>query len=123
MGDCGVCIYSNAESDCEFVDVSFRKARKAHKCSECGRRIEVGEKYEHYWGKYGGECSAIDTCAQCAEIADGFYCDCRVFGGGLWESMWEVMGGLTTSCFDKLTTPEAKAFLRERWMKWKGLRA
>lgn len=121
MTDCGVCIYSDADGTCDFADVSVRKARKFHRCSECGRRIEIGQRYEHYWGKYDGEVSAIDTCLLCAEIAEAFYCDARMFGGGLWESMDYVMGELTTSCFDKLSTPEAKAFLRERWMKWKGL--
>lgn len=121
MSECGVCIYSDCDEPCEFADVSMRKARKPHKCSECGRRINPGEKYEHYWGKFDGEVSAIDTCAVCAEIADAFYCDGRLYGGGLWESMEQVMGSLTTTCFDKLTSPEAKVYLRERWMQWKGL--
>jgi hypothetical protein len=41
----------------------------------------------------------------------------------LWPDMEEVFGKLTTSCFDKLQTPEAKAELRRRWMEWKGLSA
>jgi len=28
---------------------------------------------------------------------------------------------LTTSCFDKLQTSEAKAELQRRWLAWKGL--
>jgi predicted RNA-binding Zn-ribbon protein involved in translation (DUF1610 family) len=121
MSDCGVCIYADADGYSELCDVTIRKARKPHRCSECGRQIKVGEKYEHYWGKWEGETAAIDTCIICSEIANAFYCDGRLYGGGLWDSMAYVMGELTTSCFDKLETPEAKAELRRRWMAWKGL--
>ena len=119
MSNCGVCIYSDADGYSEFADVSMRKARKPHRCSECGKTISPGDRYEHYWGKYDGEVCAIDTCAVCAEIADAFYCDGRMYGGGLWESMWYVFPDLKTSCFDKLYTPEAKEELRRRWIEWK----
>lgn len=122
MSDCGVCIYSDCNSYCDpsgFQDVRIHKARKEHRCCECGEVIRIGQRYERYAGKHEGEFCSIDTCLPCAEIADAFYCDGRLYGGGLWESMSYVMSELTTSCFDKLTTPEAKEFLRQRWIKWK----
>ncbi len=120
--DCGVCLYSgDADGFSEFFDVTFPVARKSHKCSECGRKIVPGEKYEYTRGKFDGDFWQEKTCLICAEIADAFYCDGRMYGGMLWESMDDVMGELTTSCFDKLKTPEAKAELQRRWMVWKGL--
>src|ERR1700679_2736602 len=117
MSDCGVCLYSDCElsGSGDFCDISYRKARKPHKCCECGKVINPGEKYEHYWGKFDGDTAAIDTCIICAEIADAFYCDGRIFNGELWCRMHDVMGELTTSCFDKLQTPAAKEELRRRW--------
>jgi hypothetical protein len=125
VSDCGVCIYSDCDeygySDFCYVDV--RKARKPHRCCECGKQIEAGEKYEHSRSKFDGDFSSCDTCLICVEIGEAFYCDGRMIGGGLWDNMDYVMDRLTTSCFDKLKTPEAKAELRRRWIEWKGLHA
>jgi hypothetical protein len=124
MSECGVCIYADSDGEsAEFQDVSIRKARKPHRCCECGYEIKPGERYEHYWGKYDGETAAIDTCIICMEIAEAFYCDGRLYGGGLWENMSHVMGELTTTCFDKLSSPEAKAELQRRWIEWKFAQA
>lgn len=126
MSDCGVCLYSDCDgymSAYDFCEVRTPKARKEHRCCECGKTIRIGERYERYAGKYDGDFCSIVTCLICAEIADAFYCDSRLYGGGLWEGMHEIMGELKSSCFDKLQTPEAKAELQRRWMEWKGLTA
>jgi hypothetical protein len=119
LSDCGVCLYSECDGISEFFDCEVRTARKPHRCIECGKQIQPQEKYEYARGKFDGDFWDAHTCLPCAEIADAFYCDSRVYGGGLWENMEYVMGELTTSCFDKLQTPEAKAELRKRWMEWK----
>jgi hypothetical protein len=124
MSDCGVCLSSDFADDCsgEFFDVRVITARKHHNCSECFRPIVPGQRYEYAAGKWDGEFHGIKTCLICAEIAEAFYCDGRLYGGSqLWENMSYIWRELTTSCFDKLKTPEAKAYLREWWMKKKGL--
>jgi len=121
MSDCGACLYSEEDGYSEFCHISIRKARKPHRCCECLKTIMPGDKYEHYWGKYDGDTCAINTCIICAEIADAFYCDSRVYGGGLWDGMHYIMPELTVACFDRLSSPEAKAELQRRWMKWKGI--
>src|SRR5579863_6192523 len=124
MSDCGVCIVvCDFDGIPEFHDVSWPKAREPHKCLECKRVIPVGAKYERSVGKFDGEFFADSTCAECSEIAEAFSCDGKRIIGTLWEDMESVMRELTTTCFDRLTTPEAKAYLRERWMQWKGLSA
>lgn len=122
MSDCGVCIGGvDFDGYPEFHDVTKPKARKQHRCEECGRTIAVGQVYERCSGKFDGDFYSTKTCLPCAEIAEAFYCEGRITGN-LWDDMEDVMDQLTTSCFDKLTTPEAKAYLRERWMQWKGLK-
>jgi len=70
---------------------------------------------------YDGSAHTYKTCPVCAEIAKAFQCDARI-PGELWEGMYEVMGSITTGCFDRLSTPEAKAELERRWMEWKGFK-
>lgn len=118
MGDCGVCL-SGYDGECEFFHQEIRTARKPHVCSECGKPIPVGEKYEHASGQSDDELWDCDTCLICAEIAEAFYCDGRTFGGWLWENMADVMGELTTGCLDCLQTANAKAELMRRWNEWR----
>jgi len=119
MSDCGVCIGGEPEGYCEFFHVEVRKARKPHKCCECGKQILPGEKYEHVRGKHDGEMRTADTCLICREIAEAFYCDGRMFGGELWDAMEYGFEAMTTGCFNRLTTAAAKAELQRRWNGWK----
>ncbi len=118
MSDCGVCL-SGYDGESEFCHEEIRTARKLHVCSECNKRIEIGEKYEHASGKSEGDFWSEDTCLICAEIANAFYCDGRWFGGILWESMEDVFSQMTTGCLDRLETAAAKAELVRRWNEWK----
>jgi hypothetical protein len=40
-------------------------ARKDHKCQECGRLIQVGERYSRERGKFDGRMFTHKTCAHC----------------------------------------------------------
>jgi hypothetical protein len=139
MSDCGVCLYGDY-GGCEGMidDVKIVVIDHDERCCECRKIVPAGDKIEVAVWFDDDEDVEIDedgetvipkqrtpiyTCAVCAEIAEAFYCggDGRIYNGELWEQMSEVMEELTTSCFDRLTTPEAKSELRRRWMKCKGL--
>ena len=120
MSDCGVCLSGGDDGVCEFFSSRIVIARKSHRCDECRRTIVSGIRYEYVALKFDKSFETFNTCTQCVEIANAFYCDRRIIGS-LWEDMNEIMDQLTTSCFEKLSTAEAKLYLRERWMKWKGL--
>lgn len=124
MSDCGVCVYSGLgeSSSYDFHATRVVVGRKRHHCCECGRRIEVGERHVTHSGRYDGDFFSVRCCLICDEIADAFSCDGRLYGN-FWDAMWDVYEYLNVSCFDRLQTPEAKAELRRRWMKWKGLAA
>lgn len=121
MSDCGVCISGYGDGDCTGYRCVIVKAGQDWECSECGCKIPRKSLYElASWfndGSYGN----AKTCLICAEIANAFMCGGRWHGSILWDSMEEVFDKLTTACFDRLKTPEAKAELRQRWMVWKGL--
>ena len=46
------------------------KARKEHKCCECGRIINTGEKYEKIKGIWDGKALRYKTCLPCASLRD-----------------------------------------------------
>lgn len=119
MSDCGVCI-GGFDGYSEFFSEEVRRARKTYKCSECDREIVPGQKYVVLSGKCEGDLWRERCCEVCNEISKAFSCDGRSVGN-LWEEMDYVMDELTTTCFDRLTTPEAKAYLRQRWMEHKEL--
>lgn len=54
--------------DCEqpeFWTQNVRRARKSHRCCECGSDIKPGEQYEAYSGKWDGYVTSYSTCERC----------------------------------------------------------
>ena len=52
----------------EFYNVTTRKARKVHKCKECGGPILPGDKYEYVSGMWDGSVNHFKTCERCRDI-------------------------------------------------------
>lgn len=59
-----------------------QKARKTHKCGECGREIQPGETYTRTWGIWDGFASTYKTCSHCAIPEEwlAINCDGYIFG-------------------------------------------
>ena len=118
---CNVCIGTSDYDGPEFYVLEIRLSRKPHGCRECSRTIERGELYEHVSAKWDGSPATVNTCRQCAEIRNVFSCGEGYVHGRLWENMTEVaFPQLTTAtdCFRELSS-EGKAFLLDKWRKWK----
>jgi len=47
-----------------------RKARKHHKCYECKRVIDIGQKYQYIKGNWDGKWLEFKTCLSCEELRD-----------------------------------------------------
>jgi hypothetical protein len=123
MSTCTVSIggYCDDGAAAEFHNTTKHKCRKPFRCHECNREVETGELYQYDRGKFDGDFYDFKTCLPCAEIRDAFD------EGGATGELWEEMSDhgfeyMTTACFDQLETAKAKAFLRDKWMEWKGLR-
>lgn len=121
MSDCGVCISGyDGDGDCIGYRCVIVHARKEWACSECGAVIPRKSLYEYAsWFYEGGGHGNAKTCVVCAEIADAFMCSGRYHGSVLWELMDDAYPSLTTACFERLNTPQAKAELKRRWQEWK----
>lgn len=74
----------------EFYRTKRPKAVRIHRCCECGRIIEKGERYEYAAGKWGGAVNSYKTCAYCLAVIDmlnaRLRCFCR-WHSGLYEEL------------------------------------
>lgn len=48
----------------------MRKARKQHRCEECGHHIKPGESYEYAAGLCEGQWFDAKTCALCVDLRE-----------------------------------------------------
>ena len=93
------------ECEGENVDVlsdKIVKARKAHRCDECGREIKPGEPYRNLRGVSCGDMLVVKTCLFCQRVSD----DLRGMGfcvpfNGLWDLVEQIERGeiaMTSKC-------------------------
>ena len=53
-----------------FYKEKLVKARKQHKCCECGAEIKQGEQYQVATGLWDGDIDRFKTCEPCADLRD-----------------------------------------------------
>lgn len=58
----------------DFYDSTTPKARKEHICDLCGQKIQIGEKYSRFRGKYDGDMFDIKHHLLCERICRA-YCE------------------------------------------------
>lgn len=68
---------------------TIRKARKQHKCCECGATIQPSSKYVDIFGVWDGEPGSYKQCLECSEIGDRLTKenDCGYAIGGLFQEL------------------------------------
>jgi len=105
MSECG-CVYVDCDGYSETLRKDVVKARKEHKCGECGRVISKGEKYEAYAGKCDDEFFYNKTCEDCLSVRNEFFCNTWIFGE-IWtlleEHIMEMKGKMSSKCLLNLT--------------------
>lgn len=72
-----------------FFRESQPRAKVRHRCGECSRVIQPGERYNKITGKWDGEFRSYARCAHCEAVAAALrvlpcFCD---YYGGLWETV------------------------------------
>jgi hypothetical protein len=118
MSECGFCVGSWDEGDGEYFGFKVVRIRKERRCEECGLQFLVGTSMVYHKGVNDGRVWGVYCCELCDEIASAFSCNGRMFGE-FWSSMWDFFPSLNTSCFQRLSTPPAKAELQRRWIDYK----
>lgn len=71
---------------CEISSVTHPKARKIHRCGECGRSIMPGEVYHSCFMVMEGCASTFKVCAHCQTATKWLAQNC---GGWLYEGVLE----------------------------------
>ena len=108
------CVYVSTDCTCEFHSEKIQTARKQHKCRECGRTIDSGEKYEYVSGCWEGNFSVFKTCEDCQNIRGEFFCEGWNYGfilNDLCEYIAEVDGQVPEDCILELSIgARAKVF-------------
>lgn len=55
----------------------IRTARKEHRCCECHRTINIGDRYQMVKGIWDGKAGRFKTCHPCADLRDEINEECR----------------------------------------------
>lgn len=77
----GMCAYSADGESPAFASEATIRARKPHKCCECGQVIAPGDTYERVKGCWNGDFQTYATCAGCVDVRKR--CDSWIYGE-LW---------------------------------------
>lgn len=84
-----LCAYVEPSYD-GFTSERIVKAKKQHVCVECGKTINIGEKYEYTFGVWDGEHDVYKTCCDCVSLRSIFFCDGWYYGM-MWEMAYEIV--------------------------------
>jgi hypothetical protein len=124
MSCADVCLDMDHDGN-EFYTEAMRTARKPHRCCECQRTIQPGERYEHAAGKgHGDRVFTAKTCAECSAIRDALVCGSWVFEQ-LWEAIEESVFPTWIhtgpwDCLAKIESVDARKALSDAFYAWKA---
>lgn len=93
MSGCA-CVFIDVDQDCCYTTLNQKvvTAKKKHKCGECHRDIEPGERYEFYSGRIEGEFGVEKTCIDCLSVRDSaIFCNGFAFQQ-VWDDICELIG-------------------------------
>ncbi len=62
-----------------FFTKTMRQAVRQHKCSECRRLIQCGERYEFISGKWEGVIHTYKSCSHCLAVRDFLECEAHCY--------------------------------------------
>lgn len=118
--DCA-CIYVDDYDGPELLEEDIRKARKQHKCYECGRVIKIGEEYERTRGLWEGDWSTYKTCQDCKSLRTAFFCNGYIYGQVTDDTSThinECAGEISSEILDKLTPNARKRVIEQIDQVW-----
>lgn len=99
------CIYVECD---EFItllsDQIIKKAKKEHKCNECGEIISIGDGYRKECFIFEGF-NIHKTCSTCNSIREIFFCDNIIYSEMIYyleQEIDEMKGDINQTCIAQL---------------------
>ncbi len=108
-----MCMIDTNDGFATVVGARYVVARKPHRCLECHRQIDAGERYFRETYIYEGEARRHKTCAHCLAVREWLLGEC---GGFIYSSVKEDARNHVVDnpgCYD------AKLYRAVVGMKWK----
>lgn len=94
------CIDLDVDDYCLLLSSNKPRARKEHKCYECGKIIYPGCLYLVENTLFESNFTSYKTCLDCLSIRDVFFCN--YYYGQIWEKLSErIWDGGIDDCFGK----------------------
>lgn len=120
-----MCLYDDGEHYGITFSDEHRTARKEHKCYECLRVIDVGERYRYTSGKYDGMVQEYKVCAHCEASIEVVVsitgCPRFYYLLELWSGDYEI--GFIADAFQHPLPREQKRVILNLWRsarrKWR----
>lgn len=92
------------------------RARKEHRCSECGRTIPAGETYYRADGLFEGRWDIYHTCAHCKVACDWLKANCGGFlHHGVEEDIREHVGE-----YSRMDLARLAVGMGRDWQRFRG---
>ena len=83
------CICVEIDEPVQLLSRRHPKARKVHRCDECGCTIHPGDTYERDAVVFDGFFEVKKICATCLRIRDSLF-RCGWYYGQMWEDIHEM---------------------------------
>lgn len=118
-----MCLVHDADGDWTELADETRRARKEHRCSECGRTIAVGESYQYIVGKSEGELCDSRCCAHCRVAREWLSVQCHGYlQGGVQEDIDEhaQLGWLDGGLLPHVWLLRMVVGMRRGWQRFDG---
>jgi len=116
--DC--CYLSDSGDTPSFCFTTFPKAKKLHKCCECGRDIAAGASYQRTSGRWEHSFEVFKTCMDCYHIRSAFDCGGWTYGQ-LYSDLRDSAENLNTGCLANIETASAKSYFMDFLRKIRGI--
>ena len=110
-----MCMIDHDESASVYSS-RYQVARKNHKCEECNRIINVGEKYLYVFGVWGGDARAFKTCSHCEKGMQILTRKCGGYmHGGIYEDLFEHVRDILPW---SMTAARLVIGMRRKWQRF-----
>lgn len=91
MGCACSCDYNDWDMPTIYRE-NMQRARKEHKCSECGESIMPGDTYRYIFGVWDDKPDTFHQCLPCVRVWEHYgSMGCCPYLGGLWETVSEII--------------------------------